>query len=145
MRDRGPRIPYALELTEEFSLWALREMKWVQDVLADLDGGIGADLADMKLRQSRYSSYLARLGELRAIAEAYLMVEKGAITEMLRADGVTNPSQLKNLTEAGTVQQYRVFKVTQKAAESCNSLLMSIGNRLNHEEKVSYGHEKPPF
>lgn len=60
-----------LEERKYFIDWATKSLPWLNQVMKDVDKGIGDDIIEVKDRQIKISSYLARLVKIYSEAECY--------------------------------------------------------------------------
>lgn len=123
-----------------FRDWATELLPWLNDVMKDVNHGMGDSLEEVKERQIRYTSYAARLVELLAVAEGYYQT---ALAEAMEKLG-TGPDKLSpmlvgRIAEGKVKNEAKVYAAIKRLNGALEILLMSIASRLRFEKNVNFG------
>ena len=133
-----------LDDNKTFYGWATELLPWLNETMRDVAAGIGANLAEMKERQIRYTAYAGRLVEILAEAEAYYQTALADEMTRLREKGMS-PMLIGRIAEGRVKNEAKVYSAVKRLNQTLENLLISMASRLKFEKAALIGEgENPP-
>jgi 4-diphosphocytidyl-2C-methyl-D-erythritol kinase len=123
-------------MSEAFENWATDFMPWFITVKENMAEGIGEDLAQMKDRQIKYSSYLARLTEPLATAEGFYLSALADEMTKLKEAGFS-PMLIGRVAEGRVKNEAILLRQVKQTVNTLDTLLITIASRLKHEKPLN--------
>jgi hypothetical protein len=123
-------------MSEAFINWANDFMPWFKTVKEDMAEGIGEDLAQMKDRQIKYSSYLSRLTEPLATAEGFYLSALADEMTKLKEAGFS-PMLIGRVAEGRVKNEAILLRQIKQTVNTLDTLLITIASRLKHEKPLN--------
>lgn len=123
-------------MSEAFVNWADNFLPWFKTVKEDMAEGIGEDLAQMKDRQIKYSSYLSRLTEPLATAEGFYLSALADEMTKLKEQGFS-PMLIGRIAEGRVKNEAMLLRQVRQTVNTLDTLLITIASRLKHEKPLN--------
>jgi hypothetical protein len=123
-------------MSEAFVNWANDFMPWFKTAKEDMAEGIGEDLAQMKDRQIKYSSYLARLTEPLATVEGFYLSALADEMTKLKEQGFS-PMLIGRIAEGRVKNEVMLLRQVKQTVNTLDTLLITIASRLKHEKPLN--------